>query len=267
MIGPRAIGSAFTLIELLVVIAAISLLLAVMLPALHAARKLTYGIVCKSNLRQIAFAWNAYLADNGQRFYRDVDANHDFGGWKGRGGGAFHRPLNKYLGLPTALKTDRDAKIFRCSADGGDQDYGPMAYRYYGNSYQTNLMLVGPDALPGVNGLPEPIVTLNREINGYLKNLRADTVRDSALLLLVGDNNWVTQWDPLIPLGAGGRSWHGRDEHYNLAFLDGHVGFVNIRKSIYIDPDFEYRIQPFGELDDITFAMQSRIVSEVVGED
>jgi prepilin-type processing-associated H-X9-DG protein len=131
-----------------------------------------------------------------------------------------------------------------------------VAYLYYGNSYQTNLMLVGPDSLPTQGSLPEPVRTLNGRINEYLRNLRAHAVSDWARLVLVGDNNWVTQWDPLIPFE--GKAWHGRDGRYNMAFLDGHVAFVEIHEGTYIHDD--YRIQPFRELDDITHEMQSQIV-------
>jgi len=54
---------AFTLIELLVVISIIGLLMAVLLPALGAARAAGISAKCKSNLRQIGTANNLYAAD------------------------------------------------------------------------------------------------------------------------------------------------------------------------------------------------------------
>jgi prepilin-type processing-associated H-X9-DG protein len=267
MIGSRSIGLAFTLIELLVVIAAISLLLAVMLPALHAARRLTHRAICKNNLRQIALAWNEYLADSNHRFYQGLNADYDFGGWTGTGGGAVSRPLNHHLGLPTKLATQTEAKVFRCPADQGDRDYGSLAYRYFGNSYQTNLLLVGPDAIPTWSILPEPVVALHRQINQRLRDLNAASLVNPGQLLLVGDRNWVAQWDLTVNPNEGGRSWHGREAHYNLAFLDGHVEFVHICKGVYIDPDFTYRIQPFKELDELTLEVQSQILDQSSGGD
>jgi prepilin-type processing-associated H-X9-DG protein/prepilin-type N-terminal cleavage/methylation domain-containing protein len=55
---------AFTLIELLVVISIIILLLAIMMPALTAARAGTRALVCKTNLHQLLLANISYASEN-----------------------------------------------------------------------------------------------------------------------------------------------------------------------------------------------------------
>src|SRR5258708_2246840 len=57
------LSTGFTLIELLVVIAIIAILPALLLPAFATAKQAGQSAGCKSNLRQLGIALNAYTAD------------------------------------------------------------------------------------------------------------------------------------------------------------------------------------------------------------
>jgi prepilin-type N-terminal cleavage/methylation domain-containing protein/prepilin-type processing-associated H-X9-DG protein len=66
---------AFTLVELLVVIAIISILAALLFPALARSKARAQAILCLNNNRQLAFAWTLYSSDNGGRLVYNQGGN------------------------------------------------------------------------------------------------------------------------------------------------------------------------------------------------
>jgi prepilin-type N-terminal cleavage/methylation domain-containing protein len=230
----------FTLIELLVVITLISVLVAILLPALSLAKVWSKRVNCQANLRQIAQAWHMYFDDNEGRFYQGRNADVTFVGWRGLRDPDCLRPLNKYLSLPETPESEGQAMIAKCPADTGkDSTAGLSVYTMAGTSYRMNHLMIGPDRIPS---LPDP--NLTEEINRRLPNLRIQETTGYSRLLLVGDNGWVSQWWPTSSKNVEG--WHNRPQCFSLAFMDGHVDFLHIRKGIYIADN--YTVIPFGDL-------------------
>ncbi|MDH4240949.1 MAG: DUF1559 domain-containing protein [Phycisphaerae bacterium] len=258
--GYRFAGG-FTLIELLVVIAVISLLMAMLLPALDAARRMARRTVCKSNLRQIALGWQSYTDYWDGAFRQRTSVNHDFGGWKGTGGYALEREINKHVSLPTSITAENNAKLFRCPADTGGIPSVPdveSAYQYFGNSYQTNWLIIGPRTLGNTDPGYEPLRTAynNRRLQLSAGISLTDVTTNPTVLLLAGDNNWIDEWLP-ISMSPHGQEWHGKPRYFNMAFLDCHVEFIKIRKGIFVTP--EYSLLPFRDLHKLAYSVQQEI--------
>ena len=75
--------AAFTLVELLVVMAIVTILAALLLPALSGARQKSHRAACLSNLRQIGVAFTLYLGDFQDRFMDQRDLKRSLpGGYK-----------------------------------------------------------------------------------------------------------------------------------------------------------------------------------------
>lgn len=245
-------GKGFTLVELLVVMAIISLLMAILLPALGKVRTLSRRVLCRSNIRQIYTGWQVYFEDNDQKFYRGLDdegvnANIEFGGWRGSSDEySNYRPISDCLNMDP---NSRDStEIFRCPADSGGILGRPprlKAYELYGNSYQTNTLLVW---VPPSSGAYRDLFM---ELQNRLRSLTRDKVSEPARLIFFGDCNWATQWSPFFPPGI---DWHGKDQHYNIAFLDGHTAFLKIEKGPFVVS--KYRILPFSDLDELVPSLE-----------
>ena len=88
----RAVRRGFTLIELLVVIAIISILAAILLPALSRARQKAVSVQCVNNLRQLYLAVTMYAGENNGHYVPAAPDIYDGFGGRIRWHGVRERP-------------------------------------------------------------------------------------------------------------------------------------------------------------------------------
>ncbi len=234
--------SGFTLIELLVVIAIIVALIAMGLPALNQARELSQRLKCQTNLRQIGLAWQMYLDEYNDRFYKGTNTGLDYGGWRGTDNSVIHkkRVLNQFVNLPDIPQTEEEAMLFKCPNDRGGLLGADVVYTRYGNSYETNYMLIGQAV---TNLPPGDLQTLQQALDPRLVTLKRTQVNNHSFVVLAGDYGWVNHSRPQSFTRG---HWHKKPWYYNFVFLDGHTGFIRIRRGLFVTEN--YTVLPFADL-------------------
>jgi prepilin-type N-terminal cleavage/methylation domain-containing protein/prepilin-type processing-associated H-X9-DG protein len=133
-------NSAFTLIELLVVISVISILAALLLPALSRAKESGRATVCLSNLHQIGIALQVYVGDYNNRLPSMSDI--------------YPGVTNEFLGPDLVLSNQLgNLKVLYCPSDKWAADKalpfpqkGATYFDQTGSSFAWNILLNGQDA-------------------------------------------------------------------------------------------------------------------------
>jgi prepilin-type N-terminal cleavage/methylation domain-containing protein/prepilin-type processing-associated H-X9-DG protein len=260
----------FTLIELLVVIAVIAMLLAILMPTLSRARELGQRAVCANHLKTLMLA-NELYATKCDGYYAasiaargdNLDANNTWMGndlfrecmamnaymEKGVDRGAFDLP-NELLCPTDKISTKEANRFYYLGTSGGTlTSYG---YNYTDWEPRTGTW-IPPAKPPGYSG-KDPSITL--------AGWRNDSVHTPAEKLAFIDSidwwvvwvaaNYHTGWDVLgqdtiynykhaLDEHLGTVNIHGptiyrHNEGANIAFYDGHVGYMK-KQAVYIGSD------------------------------
>ena len=242
----------FTLIELLVVIAIIALLVAILLPALSAAKSEGLRTKCNTNLRSIAQLAVASATDDPRSIIHHQSTGGevqwlglgawDWGGASGTdpdysensgpdGFAAATRPLNKQMFGP-ALSQNSNFELYRCPGNEGqvaNPDYGgdtpdslESMFKYKGNSYQGDFIWYRSGNTGYRYG------SFMRPVNQFTdtgKNLLFYECRFAQAFLTTEEFAPSLNFTPVTSPIPGS---HAKLGDFNVSFADGHAARIKV---------------------------------------
>ena len=214
----REIARAFTLVELLVVVGVVAILIAMLMPALAAARKSAMRVKCLSNMRQLAVAQCAYACANRDALVIAGDGLETQGSWLGL--------LQPYTRVVLTRRCPMDNSRF--FEDPFDASANPPIYRT--TSYAINNF-VSPTHTPNGAKRYEKITQIRRsslviqfvELAEQGSYAVADHVHVQQFFNSLIPNAVVALASEQMPIGRHGGRVKTFSGVLNYTFLDGHA--------------------------------------------
>jgi prepilin-type N-terminal cleavage/methylation domain-containing protein/prepilin-type processing-associated H-X9-DG protein len=249
-------SKAFTLIELLVVIAIIAILMAILMPALHAAKDQAVRMHCVANVRTLSLAWTMYKDANDDKMVGAM-INNETQAWAHpvpSGASSVQDEINAAI-KAGALWTyvGKTEKVYRCPADQRMKDPRQTAYRSFSIANGANGETGWPD-----NGTDHKTAKRFSEIkNPSMKYIFLEDIDPR------GSNvgSWQFHFLPLYWIDPVAM-WH--NQRTTFSFGDGHAEMRKwqdkylidwAHEAMYTPTTFAFnKTPPTDQMTDITFA-------------
>lgn len=200
----KALG--FSLIELLVVVAMIAVLAAILFPVLISAKLTAKRTVCQSNMKQLTLATSIYLQDSDGRYpAQPEDGVPD---WKESSAKPnWARSLERYVKSAHIPACPCSTKRYDCRTNCTmtvDSVSYPISYFGNGQIFKDGIT---------EGSVSKPSRTILFQCCGKTWN---------KCWLAPTWNDEYSQWCSYVS-----RSWCGHNEGTNLAFIDGHIKWID----------------------------------------